>query len=258
MIKNISQLKEQIKELQVDDHLTKKILRSLSIDEKVPEILDRLRNGSGYKNIVEWLDCSTTTELETPPPTKLSYSISEASDHDIASPGLEFDTWTSVTSDSTIIDHLLELYFAYVHPVHTLFDKDRFFDSHKRHLGGFCSSTLVNALCAMACNLQTTTNEGGIDFVKLGLEFSGTVKAEIDAEDRTITTIQAFAVMFLVDLSHSNALRAASYLKMASSILARVEILEIDGFQEVWYDTVRGLHNLTVFVSDLAHWIYPD
>jgi hypothetical protein len=256
LIKNINQLKEQIKELLVDDQLTKQILRALSTDEKVPEILDKLQNGSGYKNIVELLNCSAATEFETPSPTKMSYSISEVSDYDIGSPGPAFEMWTSVTSDSATIYHLLQLYFAHIHPVHTLFDKDRFFDSQKRHLKDFCSSTLVNALCAMACNLPTIINDSGINFAKLGLQFSESVKAEIDAEDRAITTIQAFAVMFLVDLSHSNALRAASYLKTASSILVRVEILEVDGFQEVWYDTVRGLQNLTVFVSHMSLYVY--
>jgi hypothetical protein len=258
LLKKINQLKEHIKELHEEDHLTKQILRSLSSDEKVPEILDQLQNGFAYKTIAAWLDHSLMADFEAPPLLKSRLSISEASDHEVGrlapTPGM----WTSVSTDSATIDSLIELYFAYIHPVHTLLHKDRFLDSHARRSGEFCSSILVNALCAIACNLHPTTGGGDIDFVKLSLEFSDTVKAEINSEDRTVTTIQAFAVMFLVDLSRSNALRAASYLKTASNLLATVEILDIDGFQEVWHDTVRGLHNLNVFVSELRHYMYPS
>lgn len=151
-------------------------------------------------------------------------------------------------TDSEILDHLLQLYFTWVHPVHTLFNRDCFLESYKSHSAEFCSGILINALCSMACHLQPATSGDEADFGQLGLEFSDAVRADIDAEDKTLTTVQAFAVMFLVDCSRCNALRASSYLRTASNILTRVETLEIEGFQEAWNDTVRGVHSLSVSV----------
>jgi hypothetical protein len=252
LVKKVNQLQEQIKQLEEEDHLAKQILRALSAAEQVPEIIDRLQKGDAYKSITEWLDHSLSTDSDTPPPMKSQYSISEDSDHEIGSPDLTYDVWTSVVSDSATIDHLLQIYFEFVHPVHPLFNKDHFFDCHTRHSDSFCSSILINALCAMACHLHSRTNATEPEFEELGLKFSDSVRSEIDALDRSVTTIQTFAVMFLVDLFRSNALRAASYLKTASNILTRVETSEAAGFREVLYDTVRGLHNLNVSVSQLS------
>jgi hypothetical protein len=186
-------------------------------------------------------------ESENLSPGESQHSPCEASDHESGDFG-STSVWTTVISDSAILDHLLQLYFTWVHPVHTLFNRDRFLESYKSHSAEFCSEILINALCSMACHLQSARSGDEADFGQLGLEFSDAVRADIDAEDKTVTTVQAFAVMFLVDCSRCNALRASSYLRTASNILASIETLEIEGFQDVWNDTVRGVHNLNVSV----------
>lgn len=254
LVKKVNQHQEQIKKLKEEDHLAKQILWALSADEEVPEILDRLQNGHAYKSIVEWLDHSLRTDSETPPPINSQYSTSEDSDHEMKSPEPTHGMWESVTSDSATIDHLLHLYFKFVHPVHRLVNKVRFCESYTRYAKSFCSSILVNAMCAMACHLNLRRDGIEADFEELGLKFSDSVRLEIDALDRSVTAIQSFGVMFLVDLFRSNALRAASYLNTTSNILTRVEILETAGFREVLYDTLRGLHNLNVFVFRLSRY----
>lgn len=161
------ELVKYINELKEKDRLTGRILDALSSDETVSEILDQLQNGHAHKNIVEWLDQSLLGDAETPPSRKSSLSTMETSDHEMGGSGPTFDMWTSAIPDPGTIDYLLQLYFEWVHPVHTLFNKDRFLDSYKLHSGHFCSSILVNALCAMACHLHPTTNKTKIDFGKL-------------------------------------------------------------------------------------------
>lgn len=252
LIKKINQQNERIQQLQEESHVANQILQALSADKNVREMIETLQNKFTDKDGVNLLSGFVAQDLEASVPLESSYPIASNSVAGALESTIEM--WTSVTPDSTIVDHLIQLYFTHVHPIHTLFHKEHFIDSCHRHLEDFCTSILVNALCAMACSLHPT-NSNGIDYVKLGQEFSDSVKAEIDSQDPTVTTVQAFAVMFLVDLSHSNALRAASYLRTAAEILAKVDMLEIDGFQEVWYDTVKGLHNLTMFVSDLLHYV---
>ena len=239
---------KQIKELRAKDHLTEQILQALSTDEKVPEILERLKNGEAYESIVEWLGRFPVEDYETLSPKGSQISTFEPEDHDMAGV-VSTNKWTTVTSDPAVLDHLFQLYFAWVHPVHTLFSEGRFVDCYKRRSDDFCSSVLVNAICAMACHLHSGGDSDEADFEHLAGEFGDAVRMEINPNDRSITTIQSFAVLFLVDCARSNALRAASYLKVATNSLPEVAYQDWEGFQEVWKNTIRGVRNLNMSVE---------
>jgi len=173
------ELVKQIKELRAKDHLTEQILQALSTDEKVPEILERLKNGETYESIVDWLGRTPMEDFETLSPRESQHSTFEASDHEMS--GSSNFKWTSVTADSAILDHLFQLYFSWVHPVHTLFHEGHFVDSYKRQSDHFCSSVLVNAICAIACHLHSVADGDDIDFERLGTEFKDAVRESIDA-----------------------------------------------------------------------------
>jgi len=230
--------------------LTEQILQALSTEEKVPEILDRLKNGDSYESIVEGLGRSPIEDLENLSPRTSQHSTFDVSDHEMGGTSTSTN-WTTVTSDTAVLDHLFQLYFAWVHPVHTLFSEGRFVDNYKRQSNNYCSSVLVNAICAMACHLHSGTGTDEVDFVRLGEEFSDAVRNSINSEERSVTTIQAFAVMFLVDCSRANGLRASSYLRVAINNLPNVDYQESEGFIEVWKNTVRGVQNLNVLVFGL-------
>jgi len=225
--------------------MTEQILLPLSTEEKVPEILDRLKNGETYESIVEWLRRAPVEEFETLSPREFQHSTFEASDQEMGGFNSTFQ-WTAVTSDTAVLDHLFQLYFAWVHPVHTLFNEGRFVDSYKRQLDQYCSPVLVNALCAMACHLHSSVEADEAEFEHLELEFSDAVRVSIDPEDTSITTTQAFAVMFLVDCARGNGLRASAYLKVATNKLPKIAYQSSEGFLEVSKDTVRGIRNLNV------------
>jgi hypothetical protein len=243
------ELVKQIKELKTKDHLTEQILQALSTDEMVPEILDRLKKGETYESIVEWLGRSPMEDIETLSPRDSQHSTFEASDQEVGSVTSTSFRWTTVTSNNAILDHLFQLYFAWVHPVHTLFSEGHFVDSYKWKADNYCSPVLVNAICAMACHLHSAADGDEIDFEQLGGEFSDAARTDIDSEDDSITTIQAFAVMFLVDCARANVLRAAAYLRVATDKLSSIAWLGNEGFPEVWKNTVRGLRNLNVLVA---------
>jgi hypothetical protein len=157
--------------------------------------------------------------------------------------------WTVVTADTAVLDHLFQLYFSWVHPVHTLFSEGHFVDSYKRQSDNFCSSVLVNAICAMACHLHSVADGDEVDFEQLGGEFRNAVRESINADEKTITTIEAFAVMFLVDCAQGNALKASSYLRVAVNALPSVAYEAHQGFAEAWRNTVRGVRNLNMLVQ---------
>jgi len=245
------ELVKQIKELRAKDHLTDLILQALSTDEKVPEILQRLKNGETYESIVECLGRTAINddfEALSPRESQLS-AVETQGDVEMAGSGTGPFRWTTVTSDMGILDHLFQLYFAWIHPVHTLFSEGLLVDSYKRQSDKFCSSILVNAICALACHLHSGTETEDVDFEQMGVEFSDAVREDIDADDQSITTIQAFAVMFLVDCGRANALRASSYLRLAyTNLVVATKRTGGGGYDEVWRNTVRGVRNLSMSV----------
>ena len=219
--------------------MTQPILRALSADQHASEILRRLKNGDTYESIVEWLGPSEGGDVTSP--TSSQHSALEHSDQEMDSTTSTFH-WTTVTSDSRALDHLFQLYFAWVHPVHTLFSEGHFVDSFRTNSRLYCSTVLVNAMCALACHLHTNAEPDESE--QLGKRFSDAVRADMDPHNGAVTTIQAFAVMFLVECARGSGLRASSYLKVAISLLSTVEVLEGDGFKEVLRNTRRGLRCL--------------
>lgn len=136
--------------------------------------------------------------------------------------------------------------------MHTLFSEGHFVDSYQRQSGSYCSSVLVNAICAMACHLHTVVESDEVDFEQLAGEFDDAVRQTINPSDRSITTIQTFAVIFLVDCARAKGLRGVLYLQIATANLSDVTYQEIDGFADVWKNTIRGIRNLNMLVIDAA------
>lgn len=242
------ELVKEIKELREEKHNVDRIFEALSNDEKVPEVLERLRKSEPYEEIAEWLGRSPQ-EGETFSPRD-HHSTFEGSDHDMEGVTSTSFCWTAVTSNTEVLDHLLQLYFAWIHPVHTLFSEGHFTDCYRKHSETYCSSVLVNAICAMACHLHTATEMDEVNYEYLGAEFREAVRAHIASEDTTkVTTIQAFAIMFLVDCAGSSVLRAGTYLKIATKSLPSIQLLPSEGFNEVVKSTFRGIRALNVYVS---------
>lgn len=187
--------------------------------------------------------------METLSPRNSQHSTFDASDQEMGGvphPG----AWTKVTTDKAVMDHLLQLYFAWIHPVHTLFDEGRFASDYNQQLNNYCSSVLVNSICALACHLHAAVDGDEIDYEQLGIEFSDAVRRDIDPVSNSVTTIQSFAVMFLVDCARAHGLRGSSYLRVATSNLRNIVHSEVDGFADVWKNTVRGVRNLNMSVQD--------
>ncbi|KAL3428502.1 nitrogen assimilation transcription factor nit-4 (fungal specific transcription factor) [Phlyctema vagabunda] len=254
------ELVRQIKELKAKDHVTEQILHALSSsdDEQIPEIVQRLRRGDEYQSIATWLEKATAADDEILSPRGSQHSLNlESSDHEMSGTKSNQFRWTYVTSNPAVIDHLLQLYFAWVHPVHTLFSEGHFVDSYKRESPQYCSETLVNAICAMACHLHSHDDADEIDFDALGACFSEAARSSIDATDMRLTSVQSFAVLFLVDCAQSQALRAASYLRVATNSIVNVPMVASERSLPVFQSTISGIRNLNVEWAQMTFQV-PD
>lgn len=222
----------EIRDLQAKNNWVEQILRAISADGNGPEIIQRLKDGESYQSVAERLGRPPFADLPDLSPTSqrqltdllMDYDKDATGDRDSES-GIRHDgEWTSVTSDHGFIDHLFSLYFTWVHPVHMLFSRNHFLSSYRNQSNLYCSSALVNAICAMGClfvgEKGKYSTEDGSDPEKLRTLFMKESHSLIKPEHYNKTTIlQTFAVLFLVELGHGQGARASAYIRLAGDAM---------------------------------------
>ena len=118
------------------------------------EIIRRLERGESHQSVAGWLgrpatgrnrDASKSTEKH------LVQAIARFRREPVA--GEERCFWTNVTESSSLVEHLMSLFMAWIHPVHVLVDEAKFMKSFRNREDSHCSASLVNAVCAMSCHL---------------------------------------------------------------------------------------------------------
>ncbi|OAF61270.1 hypothetical protein VC83_02039 [Pseudogymnoascus destructans] len=244
------ELMKQIRELRTKNRLSERIFRTLQSREKAPNILRALSNGESIESIAESLGRTGIDEQEGVSPIGSPSSVVTGSEYELGSQIGSGFSWTTVSHDSATFDHLFQLYFAWVHPVSTLFSEGHFVDSYKfkgqsqRH----CSSPLVNAMCVLACRYHTQSKDSELDSDQLGVHFADAFLAGFEPDDKSITTIQAAAVMFLVELGRGFGLRASSYLRLATESIAELSASSNDELPYVLKKTIQGIRCLNVLV----------
>ncbi|KFZ03336.1 hypothetical protein V502_11034 [Pseudogymnoascus sp. VKM F-4520 (FW-2644)] len=239
------ELMKQINELSAKNRLSERIFKTLQSSDKAPDILRALNNGESIESIAESLGRPAIEEQDGLSPIGSPSSVVGGSEYEPGAQIMSGFSWTTVTHGSTTLDHLFQLYFAWVHPVSTLFSEGHFVDSYRqrqRH----CSSPLVNAMCALACHYHTQSEDSELDSDQLGVHFSEAFLAGFEPDDKSITTIQAAAVMFLVELGRGFGLRASSYLRLATESIAELSGSTNDELPSVLKKTIQGIRSLNV------------
>lgn len=112
--------------------------------------------------------------------------------------------WFRTPQDAELVEHLLNLYFSWVHPIYPLFSRDHFLHDMGRGRSDFCSAMLVNALLAFACHYsdrpqaRTDPNNPSTS----GDHFFAEAKKLLDKADRpSLTTVHALGVMAIRETS---------------------------------------------------------
>ena len=230
------------------------IIHSLKDDGQRTEVINRLKRGESHKTIADWLGrpllgsdalaVSPTTEDQISQAIH-QYSRSLVDNHDPR-------YWTNVSTEADLIEHLIKLYFTWIHPVHMLFNQEHFLASFKNCLDIYCSSALVNIICAMSCPLLHDTRDddeqtkSGIDSLRTQfiLESQSLLK---NADIEKMTTIQTYAIMFLVELGSGHGLIASSHLRLAvESLIAKQTAEQTSEAEET---TAWGILTLHTYVS---------
>lgn len=237
------------------------ILETIGSNGHDREIIRRLRAGESHHTIADWLIRENpdfgNPGIEPTPQSRLVDVVNLFEGQCQEQDGLRlFDPsdskvrWTKVSTSQNLISHLLDLYFTWVHPVHMLFSEKDFKKDFMANEENYCSVPLVNAICAMGCNLL----EGEHAYEQRSSVDAGTLRDGFMSEARKtlspgsyhrMTSIQTFAVMYLVEVSSGKARNAVGYLRSA------VDSMKISDspqyFQEVEELTLWGLHTLNTY-----------
>ncbi|KAI0020035.1 nitrogen assimilation transcription factor nirA [Xylariomycetidae sp. FL0641] len=114
-------------------------------------------------------------------------------------------TWTNVTADSALVQHLLALYFCWEYPTFASLSKEHFMKDFITGRRRYCSPILVNALLALGCRFSTQPNTradpsqprtAGDHFFKESLRL-----LYRETNHHTLTTIQALGIMSIREAS---------------------------------------------------------
>ena len=253
---------QKIHQLENDYSCVEQIIRALSSGEKGEDIIDRLRNGQSYQSIADSLDPSPPGSFASiaklSPSSQRNFSLA-INDYDkdvkmerkMPAGPIHGGTWTTITPDETLIRHLFKLYFTWVHPVHMLFSRPHFMASFDNHDKVYCTSALVNAICAMACHLFVNNPDEDFpyaldptDLMEKFLLEARTLAQELPAEK--LAVVQTYAVMFLVDLSSGKGANSASYIRLAADAIdQRIE----SGYSSQAAEMTKwGIYSLSVLV----------
>lgn len=125
--------------------------------------------------------------------------------HDVPDVVIPVETWTSLTSDITLVQHLLSLYFCWEYPTFASLSKEHFIKDFQQGRRRFCSSILVNALMALGCRFssQPNTRAKPEDPYSSGDHYFKECQRLLyeETSHHTLTTIQALGIMSIREAS---------------------------------------------------------
>ncbi|KAL6714818.1 hypothetical protein ACLMJK_007078 [Lecanora helva] len=116
------------------------------------------------------------------------------------------EPWTKVSQNTSLIDHLMTLYFTWSHPFYTFFSKELFLHHMTTNQSKYCSPLLVNAILSLACAYsdRPESRANPPDPRTAGDHFFAEAKRLLqEDESSNLTTVQALAVMGLREASCS-------------------------------------------------------
>ncbi|OMP88851.1 Nitrogen assimilation transcription factor nit-4 [Diplodia seriata] len=254
MVRRIKSLEHQNAELQGSvkerDGQIEAILEALRTGERGSEVIARLRAGQSHRELVGWLGGPLVGDVDRLSPGSEISVPDVAQDYDdpsqthVGSRSPDGDSrsrWTFANPQLT--DHLIALFFTWVHPIHMLFSEYYFMRSFSDGDRDYCSPAMVNMMCAMGCHYHTDPSGDERQSRVLQKRFFERGIAEVAKEDpRSLTCVTTYALLFLVELGCNQARHASSHLRLAAENVAALNrAAYAPAASEI---TARGIHTL--------------
>lgn len=170
--------------------------------------------------------------------------------------------WFRTPQDADFVEHLLNLYFCWIHPFYQILSRDHLVHDMGRGSTEFCSAMLVNALLAFACHYSDRPSARA-DPNKpntAGDQFFAEAKRLLDITNNpSLTTVQALGIMSVRETSQGRDSNGYQYagrcVRMALEMGLHLSIIG-SGLSPTEFEvrkiTFWGVFNLETFVSPLS------
>lgn len=193
------------------------LLHSIREDPNLDALAASLRTNVNLPQSYSYQTLNAEFEQLSPTPSSsrganVSISISrEASTDDgqlqseAATPGDTSAFWFAIPQDPEFVQHLLNVYFCWIHPFHQFFSRENFLYDMTRARTEYCSSLLLHAILSLACEWsdRPSARLAPMNPATAGDEFFAEARRLLDmVEGPTLTTIQALAIMAVREISH--------------------------------------------------------
>lgn len=106
--------------------------------------------------------------------------------------------WFRVPQDAEFVEHLLNLFFSWVHPFYCFLSRDHFLYDMGRGRTDHCSAMLVNALLSFACHYSDRPSaraDPGNPATAGDAYFAEAKRLLNQSERACVTTVQALGIM---------------------------------------------------------------
>ena len=170
----------------------------------------------------------------------------------------DYESWTTVTRDRDLVEHLLALYFCWEYPVFASLSKEHFLEDFRRGIPRYCCQLLVNALLALACGWsdRSSVRADPEDSATTGDHFFSEALRLYEAEEdhRILTTIQALGIMSIREASCGRVSESIFFsgqsIRLALEMGLHLDVEDIDDEAADVDEAVRGATFWGAFALD--------
>ncbi|KAG5982006.1 hypothetical protein E4U55_002420 [Claviceps digitariae] len=156
-------------------------------------------------------------------------------------------SWTRITSDPDLVEHLLALYFCWEYPTFASLSREHYLRDFRDGRKRYCSALLTNALLALASRLSNRpeVRVNLDDAIPAGEHFFRECQRLYDDETDhyCLTTVQALGIMAIREASCGHVAASEYYAGQCMRLALEMELGQVDSLDT---EDVEDLEHRTV------------
>ncbi|KAM0609252.1 hypothetical protein ACHAP1_002345 [Verticillium nonalfalfae] len=241
-------LRTEIEQLRYRQRSSDQVFAALVRPDAWEEVLKRLRSGQSVEAISDWLgvalppggsnkvgywgDSLGGEHVET---SVMSYRGLDQVLAPLEAPKMKApaSTWSNISTDIVLVQHLLALYFCWEYPTFASLSKEHFLKDFQQGRPRYCSPILVNALLALGCRFSTKPSTRAVpdDPYTSGDHFFKESQRlfYLEEDHHTLTTIQALGIMSIREASCGRDSESWYYAGQSIRLAIEMGLHQIDG-----------------------------
>lgn len=137
-------------------------------------------------------------------------------------------TWTNVTQDMDLVQHLLALYFCWEYPTFATIHKEYFLADFLSGRQEYCSATLVNALLALGCLFSSGATPSDESQALSDHFFKEALRLTAQENDQyTLTNIQSMGILAIREVRCGRNTESRYYAGQSMRLALEVDMRQV-------------------------------